>query len=112
MSTNILSKKKKLYPDLIPQEPCSCLRCEVVKKKEVENKPQEYFFPEKFWMLYVEGASSPTTKHHTETEAKKEAERLAKTTRKRVHVLEMTSFCEISEAPIFWTNKEGTKKNV
>lgn len=32
----------------------------------------------KFYMLYVEGRSSPTVKHRTYLDAKREAERLAK----------------------------------
>ena len=42
----------------------------------------------KFFMLYVEGQKSPTTKHSTIEEATSEAERLFLKDRKKVYVLE------------------------
>lgn len=41
----------------------------------------------RFWMVYVDGASSPQVKHEKEQEAVKEAERLAEKTGKTTYVL-------------------------
>lgn len=41
----------------------------------------------KFFMLYVDGQTSPTNKHSNEPEAIVEAERLLKKTGKKVYVL-------------------------
>lgn len=46
-----------------------------------------------FWMLYVEGGGAPTFRHDTPDGAKREAERLAVQTGKRVYVLEAVASC-------------------
>jgi hypothetical protein len=49
-----------------------------------------------FYMLYVEGGGAPTKKHEgddAEASAKREAERLARLTGQRVHVLRSVASC-------------------
>lgn len=46
-----------------------------------------------FYMIYVEGAGSPTYKHETIESAQYEAKRLADTTEKKVYIL--CSVCSV-----------------
>ena len=43
---------------------------------------------EKFWMVFVEGANTPATKHYSMPEARQEAERLAAKFLEPVYILE------------------------
>lgn len=47
-----------------------------------------------FWMIYGEGQSAPTVKHHYLSEAKREAERLARTHGGRFYILQAIAECE------------------
>lgn len=46
----------------------------------------------KFWMVYVEGASSPTKHHWSYKEAYEEAERLVTKTGKQAYLLESVGY--------------------
>lgn len=59
----------------------------------------------KFWMVWIEGKSSPTKKHFDMDEARLEAERLLKLPENRFHlayILECTSFGAIESPPVIW----------
>ena len=60
-----------------------------------------------FWMLYAEEREGPTYKHATEKQARAEAERLAKTLRLPVYLLEAVAKCEM--VSIKWEEQEGEK---
>lgn len=52
----------------------------------------------KFWMLYVEGASSPTRKHESYLDALNEAKRIAKETSYKggaIYILEPMGFISV-----------------
>ena len=51
----------------------------------------------KFWMVYVEGTSSPTQKHESLILAKEEAERLVLKTGRTTYVLEATLLAKPSQ---------------
>ncbi len=71
------------------------------------NKSKEETMSEKFWMLYIEGRSSPTFKHGTIGDAHVEADRLARLPDNRgrkVYILEATRYCVIEEVPVSWHN--------
>lgn len=55
---------------------------------------------ETFWMVYVNGKSSPTKKHYSFSEVKQEAERLCLIEHKEVYILEATAMCSMSN--IVW----------
>ena len=50
----------------------------------------------KFWMCFVDGASSPQHKHASKEAAKQEADRLSKTLFKKVYVLEATDSVQLT----------------
>lgn len=52
---------------------------------------------ERFWMCFVEGGNQPTCKHLSEKQAKEEAERLARATKRMVYVLSPTAVCACSD---------------
>jgi len=69
----------------------------IMRSQEKEGK----FVPmDKFWMLYVEGGQSPTHKHFDKNAAKIEAERLARISNERVHVLE--SVASVKKNDLEW----------
>jgi hypothetical protein len=53
-----------------------------------------------FFMLYVEGGNNPKVKHETLEAILIEAERLARLTQKKVHILKSLSTFEVEEQPI------------
>jgi hypothetical protein len=59
---------------------------------------------EKFWMVYVEGRQSPSSRHSTRAEAISEAERLARKEQQSVVLLEAVAFCSLLEPdpPVSW----------
>ena len=77
-----------------------------VVKLSIPYREEEERYP--FWMLYVEGSTSPTVKHDS-IKARVEAERLAHLTRKKVFVLRAVS-CVAYKPPtssdLTWTRIE------
>ena len=51
----------------------------------------------KFWMVFIEGACTPTVKHDDIGTAMIEAERLAKHIQKPAHVLECVASCQLRQ---------------
>ena len=51
----------------------------------------------RFYMIYVEGQNGPTRKHPTYQDAKKEAERLARLTRRKTYILGTIECLEIND---------------
>lgn len=47
-----------------------------------------------FYMIYVEGGSTPTVKHDNPVDAQKEAERLAIKTKKKTYILKAEQLVE------------------
>lgn len=47
-----------------------------------------------FYMIYVEGGSTPAVKHNDSMDALKEAERLATMTKKKVYILKAEQLVE------------------
>ena len=47
-----------------------------------------------FYMIYVEGGSTPTVKHNNPIDAQKEAERLALRTNKKTYILKAEQLVE------------------
>lgn len=74
-----------------------CYYEKVIKVPHPSSIPQ-------FYMCYVEGSGVPTLRHYNQTEAENEAERLARTTRKRVFLL--TALRSVKEStpvpPLTW----------
>jgi len=57
----------------------------------------------KFWLCWVEGTDGGFHYRHSTLEgARVEAERLARNTERKVYVLEMISFCIVTETPVTW----------
>lgn len=50
-----------------------------------------------FYMIYVEGQNSPTRKHLTFDEARKEAERLARMMHKKTYILGTIECVEVND---------------
>jgi hypothetical protein len=50
-----------------------------------------------FWMLFVDGGHAPVVKHESYDGAKHEAERLARSNKKPVYVLEVVAKCEATD---------------
>lgn len=62
---------------------------------------------EKFWMVYVEGRSSPTVKHRTKGDALWEAERLLglpQNWNSIIFVLEAVGYAQTPKTPISYTS--------
>lgn len=57
-------------------------------------------FKDLFFMLYVEGGSAPTFRHYTIGSAQDEAERLARVTNKKVHV--MAALDWVKQGELVW----------
>lgn len=55
-----------------------------------------------FFMVYVEGKSSPTVKHDTADSARDEAERLCKELGAKVYVLLAMESCMVDPHPVVW----------
>ena len=58
-----------------------------------------------FWMCWVEGRLGPTRQHETLTDAKHEAERLARLPEnedRHVFVLAAVYACQAQEIPVLW----------
>lgn len=53
-----------------------------------------------FFMLYVEGAGAPTFRHYSLSSASIEAERLARVTGRKVHLLAQVDSCQVG--PVKW----------
>lgn len=53
-----------------------------------------------FYMCYVDGGSAPTVRHSTREIARKEAERLTRSTKRTTYVLRAESECVVSEPPV------------
>ena len=51
---------------------------------------------DKFWMCFVDGASSPQHKHASKEAAKQEADRLSQNLFKKVYVLEATDSVQLT----------------
>lgn len=69
--------------------------CDFYEDKEAERN--------NFYMLYVEGSPNRPAVCHTPDTAAREAERLARVTKKRVYALRVESFVEVSgEPPVKW----------
>lgn len=60
---------------------------------------------DRFYMCFVEGSGSPTVKHPTPEIAKTEAERLARMTGHRVHVLASVASCQKTD--VQWDRHDG-----
>lgn len=59
---------------------------------------------ETFWMLYVEGGSSPNCRHFTLEAALKEAERLARNNLgRRVHILVSIGNAAVCQSPVYFS---------
>ena len=86
--------------------------------KEVKPNKQAKVIPnslikrrcmQKFWMVYVEGKSSPTVCHYTRQEALNEMERLARQQSnigKSVVLLEASTYCRVELNPAIWSEVE------
>ena len=66
---------------------------------------------DKFWMVYVWGAAgSKEWRYASETEAKDEAERLARQHEnfgRKVVILEATQYCEVPARSVTWATTNG-----
>ena len=51
----------------------------------------------RFYMIYIEGQNGPTRKHPTYQDAKKEAERLARLTRRKTYILGTIECFEVND---------------
>ena len=59
----------------------------------------------KFWMVWIEGKSTPTKKHFEMNEARLEAERLLRLPENRfrvAYILEAMDFGAIESPPVIW----------
>jgi hypothetical protein len=63
---------------------------------------------EVFYMLFVEGRSTPTRKHATITEAQVEATRLIANTGKPVYILKGVGKYELKPQPVVYTSLIGS----
>lgn len=63
-----------------------------------------------FYMLYVEGGGAPTHQHRSPENAKQEAERLARQTGRRVHVLKSVASC--LKTDVQWSQPDPVERSV
>jgi hypothetical protein len=67
-----------------------CIHCRRLEGEKIDSCTEPNQDPNAFWMLHVEGGSSPSKKHYNYTEALTEAERLLKSLGKsKVYILQV-----------------------
>jgi hypothetical protein len=59
-----------------------------------------------FWMVYGEGRAAPAFKHFSEQDARREAERLARTAGGKFYVLASVAACERTD--VTWEDAHGS----
>lgn len=82
---------------LIQQETAEQLNALIDEWKITTDKLIKIMEPKKFYMIYVEGQDSPTRKHLTYQDAKKEAERLARLMRRKTYILGTIECFEVND---------------